>query len=55
MAPASCTFGWPEATATTLHTPGDGVDDDLVGLRAADEEPHIRVRLAAGLADLGLG
>ncbi len=34
---------------------GDGVDDDLVGLRAADEEPHIRVRLAAGLADLGLG
>ena len=55
MAPASCTFGWPEATATTPAYAGVGVDDNLVGLRAADEEPHIRVRLAAGLADLGLG
>ena len=34
---------------------GDGVDDGLVGLGAADQEAHIRIRRAAGLADAGLG
>ena len=34
---------------------GDGVDDDLVGLSAADEEEDFGVRACAGLADFGFG
>ena len=33
----------------------DGIDDDLVGLCATYQEPHVRIRLAASLANLRLG